>query len=221
MVDMFFVSLTKDKDIINIDIDKDSEFVLEEGIHSILKRQSCVLIILLHDSSFVYPKGCLECGVLLMLRNNVGTCILHPFLVLFPQLIRLIPSLFHLFPVSIIVISVVYYDISGCSYSYSSTRIFITHLVYMLLFTPLFLYATLFHTSLTCVWLSWLRTSLHYFLSQLVSSTTLFSRSLLYLVTGILHLVRRITTLSPAHTHCSLEYLRSPATHSAGSTLSH
>jgi len=148
----------------------------------------------------------------------VGTCILHPFLVLFPRLIPSILLLFHLFPVSIIVI---YYDISGCSYSYSSTRIFITHLVHMLLFTPLFLYATLFHTSLTCVWLSCLRTSLHYFLSQLVSSTTLFSRSLLYLVTGISHLVRRITTLSPAHTHCSLEYLRSPAAHSAGSTLSH
>ena len=112
---------------------------------------------------------------------------------------------FYLFPVSIIVISVIYYDIPGCSYSYSSTRIFITHHVHMLLFTSLFLYATLFHTSLTCVWLYCLRTSLHYFLSQLVSSTTLFSRSLLYLVTGISHLVRRITTLSPAHTHCSLE----------------
>jgi len=137
---------------------------------------------------------------------------------------RLIPSillLIHLFPVSIIVISVIYYDISGCSYSYSSTRIFITHRIHMLLFTALFLYATLFHTSLTCVWLSCLRTSLHYFLSQLVSSTTLFSRSLLYLVTGFSLLVRRIMTLSPAHTHCSLEYLRSPAAHSAGSTLSH
>ena len=151
----------------------------------------------------------------------VGTCILHPFLVLFPQLISLILLLFHLFPVSIIVISVIHYDISGCSYSYSSTRIFITHCVHMLLFTPLFLYATLFHTSLTCVWLSCLRTSLPYFLSQLVSSTTLFSRSLLYLVTGISLLVRRITTLSPPHTHCSLEYLPSPAAHSTGSTLSH
>jgi len=137
----------------------------------------------------------------------IGTCILHPFLLLFPQLIPLILLLFHLFPVSIIVISVIYYDISGCSYSYSSTRIFITHLTHMLLFTPLFLYATLFHTSLTCVWLSWLRTSLHYFLSQLVSSTMLFSRSLLYLVTGISLLVRRITTLSPAHQHSSLQYL--------------
>jgi len=127
--------------------------------------------------------------------------------VLFPQLIPLILLLFHLFPVSIIIISVIYYDILGCSYSYSSTRIFTMHLVHMLLFTPLFLYATLFHTSLICVWLSCLRTSLHYFLSQLVSSTTLFSRSLLYLVTGISLLVRRITTLSPAHTHCSLEYL--------------
>ena len=76
----------------------------------------------------------------------VGTCILHPFLVLFTRLIPLILLLFHLFPVSIIVISVIYYDISGCSYSHSSTRIFITHLVHMLLFTPLFLYATLFHT---------------------------------------------------------------------------
>jgi len=151
----------------------------------------------------------------------VGTCILHPFLVLFPQLIPLIPLLFHLFPVSIIIIFVIYYDILGCSYSYSSTRIFITHLVYMLLFIPLFLYATLFHTSLTCVWLSCLRTSLYYFLAQLVSSTTLFSRSLLYLVTGISHLIRRTTTLFPAHTHCSLEYLRSPAAHSTGSTLSH
>ena len=61
----------------------------------------------------------------------------------------------------------------------------------------------------------------HYFLSQLVSSTMLFRRFLLYLVTGISHLVRRITTLSPAYTHFSLEYLRSPAAHSAGSTLSH
>jgi len=155
------------------------------------------------------------------MRESVGTCILHPFLVLFPRLIPLIPLLFHLFPVSIIVIFVIYYDISGCSYSYSSTRIFIMHRVHMLLFTPLFLYATLFHTSLTCIWLSCLRTSLHYFLSQLVSSTTLFSRSLLYLVTGISLLVRRIMTLSPAHTHCSPEYLRSPAAHSAGSTLSH
>jgi len=151
----------------------------------------------------------------------VGTCILHSFLVLFPQLILLIVLLFHLFPVSIIVISVIYYDISGCSYSYLSTRIFIMHLTHMLLFTPLFLYAILFHTSLTCVWLSCLRTSLHYFLSQLVSSTTLFSRSLLYLVTGISLLVRRITTLFPAYTHCSLEYLRLPAAHSASSTLSH
>jgi len=83
--------------------------------------------------------------------RNVGTCILHPFLVLFTRLIPLIPLLFHLFPVSIIVIFVISYDISGCSYSYSSTRIFIVHLVHMLLFTPLFLYATLFHTSLTCV----------------------------------------------------------------------
>jgi len=136
-------------------------------------------------------------------------------------LILLILLLFHLFPVSIIIIFVIYYDISGCSYSYSSTRIFITHRIHMLLFTPLFLYATLFHTSLTCVWPSCLRTSLHYFLSQLVSSTTLFSRSLLYLVTGISLLVRRIMTLSPAHMHCSLEYLHSPAAHSAGSTLSH
>jgi len=121
----------------------------------------------------------------------VGTYILHPFLVLFPQLIPLILLLFHLFPVSIIVISVIYYNISGCFYSYSSTRIFTMYLVYMLLFTPLFLYATLFHTSLTCIWLSCLRTSLHYFLSHLVSSTTLFSCSLLYLVTGISLLVRR------------------------------
>jgi len=112
--------------------------------------------------------------------RTVGTCILHPFLVLFPRLILLIILLFHLFPVSIIVISVIYYDISGCSYSYSSTRIFIAHLTNMLLFTPLFLYATLFHTSLTCIWLSCLRTSLHYFPSQLVSSTTLFSRSLFF-----------------------------------------
>jgi len=137
------------------------------------------------------------------------------------RLIPLILLLFHLFPVSIIVISVISYDISGCSYSYSSIRIFITHLVHMLLFTLLFLYATLFHTSLTCIWLSYLWTSLHYFLSQLVSPTTLFSRSLLYLVTGISLLVRRITTLSTAHTHCSLEYLCSPAAHSDGSTLSH
>ena len=110
---------------------------------------------------------------------------------LFPRLIPLIILLFHLSSVFIIVISVIYYDISGCSYSYSSARIFITHLVHMLLFTPLFLYATLFHTSLTCVWLSCLRTSLYYFLSQLVSSTMLFSRSLLYLVTGISLLVRK------------------------------
>jgi len=141
--------------------------------------------------------------------------------VLFPRLILLIALLFHLFPVSIIVISVIYYDISGCSYSHLFTRIFIMHLTHMLLFTPLFLYATLFHTSLTCVWLSCLRTSLYYFLSQLVSSTTLFSRSLLYLVPGISLLVRRITMLSPAYTHCSVEYLRSPAAHSAGLILSH
>jgi len=155
------------------------------------------------------------------MRESIGTCILHPVLVLFARLILLIVLLFHLFLVSIIVISVIYYDISGCSYSYSSTRIFITHLTHMLLFTTLFLYTTLFHTSLTCVWLSCLWTSLHYFLSQLVSPTTLFSCSLLYLVTSILLLVRRITTLSPAYTHCSLKYLRSPAAHSAGSTLSH
>jgi len=167
-------------------------------------------------------KGNLTC-IVVSLREvvNVGTCILHLFLVLFPQLIPLILLLFHLFLVSIIVITVIYYNISGCSYSYSSTRIFITHLVHMLLFTPLFLYATLFHTSLTCIWLSCLRTCLHYFLLQLVSSTTLFSRSLLYLVTGISLLVRRITMLSPAYTHCSLEYLRSPAAHSAGLTLAH
>jgi len=139
--------------------------------------------------------------------ETVGTCILHSFLMLFPWLIPLIPLLLHLFPVSIIIISVIYYDISCCSYSYSSTRIFHTHLVYMLLFTPVFLYTTQFHTSLTCVWLSCLRTSLHYFLLQLVSSTTLFSCSLLYLVTGISLLVRRITMLSPTHMHCLLECL--------------
>jgi len=141
--------------------------------------------------------------------------------VLFSRLIPLILLLFHLFSVSIIIISVIYYDILGCSYSYLSTRIFITHLVYMLLFTPLFLYATLFHTSLTCIWLSCLWTSLHYFLLQLVSSITLLSHSLLYLVIGILLLVRRIMTLSPAYTHYSLEYLHSPAAYSAGSMLSH
>jgi len=141
------------------------------------------------------------------MRECVRTYILYPFLMLFPWLISLIPLLFHLFPVSIIVISVIYYDITGHSYSYSSTRIFNMYLVHMLLFTPLFLYAILFHTSLTCVWLSCLRTSLHYFLLQLVSSTTLFSCSLLYLVTGISFLIRRITTLSPAHTHHSLAYL--------------
>jgi len=70
MVDMFFVSLTKDEDIINIDVDKDSEFILEEGVHSILKRRWCILITLLHDSSSLYPKRYLECGVLFMLRNN-------------------------------------------------------------------------------------------------------------------------------------------------------
>jgi len=68
------------------------------------------------------------------------------FLCYFPWHIPLIPLLFHLFPVSIIVIFVISYNISGCFYSYSSTRIFIIHLVHMLLFTPLFLYATLFHT---------------------------------------------------------------------------
>jgi len=61
------------------------------------------------------------------MRESVGTCILHPVLVLFPRLIALILLLFHLFLVSIIVISIIYYDISGCSYSYSSTRIFISH----------------------------------------------------------------------------------------------
>jgi len=70
MVDMLFLSPTKDEDIINVNIDKDSEFVLKEGVHSILKRRRCVLIALLDDSSSVYPKGCLACGVLLMLRNN-------------------------------------------------------------------------------------------------------------------------------------------------------
>jgi len=137
------------------------------------------------------------------------------------QLIPLILLLIHLFLISIIIISVIYYDISGCSYSYSSTRLFITHLVHMLLFTPLLLYATLFHSSLTCVWPFCLWTFLHCFVSKLESSTMLFSRSVLYLVTGISLLVRRITTLSPAYTHCSLQYLRSPAAHSAGSTLSH
>jgi len=71
MVDMLFISLTKDEDIINIDVDKNSEFILEEGVHGILKHRRCVLIILLHDSSSVYPKECFECRVLLVLRNNV------------------------------------------------------------------------------------------------------------------------------------------------------
>jgi len=31
MVDMLFVSLTKDGDVIDIDVDKNSEFILEEG----------------------------------------------------------------------------------------------------------------------------------------------------------------------------------------------
>jgi len=129
------------------------------------------------------------------MRESVGTYILHPFLLLFPLLMLLILLLFHLFPLSIIVISVIYYDILGCSYSYSSTRLFITHLVHMLLFTPLLLYATLFHSSLTCVWPFCLWTFLHCFLSKLESSTMLFSRSLLYLVTGISLLVQRIMTL--------------------------
>jgi len=80
------------------------------------------------------------------MRESVGTCILHPFLVLSPWHILLILLLFYLFLVSIIIVSLIYYDISGCSYSYSSTRIFITNLTHMLLFTLLFLYATLFHT---------------------------------------------------------------------------
>ena len=75
----------------------------------------------------------------------VGTCILYLFLLLFAQHILLILLLFHLFLVSISVISIIYYDISSCSYSYSTTRIFITHLTQMHLFTSLFVYATLFH----------------------------------------------------------------------------
>jgi len=75
MVDMLFISRTKDEDIINIDLDKNSEFILEGSIHGILKRRRCVLITLLHDSSSVYPKGCLECSVLLVLRNNAEVMI--------------------------------------------------------------------------------------------------------------------------------------------------
>jgi len=70
MVNIFFVSLTKDEDIIDVDIDKDSEFILEEGVYSILKYRRCILISLLYNSSSVYLKECLECGVLFMLRNN-------------------------------------------------------------------------------------------------------------------------------------------------------
>jgi len=70
IVDMLFVTLTKDEDIINIDIDKDSKFILEEGVHRVLKRRRCILITLLHDSGSIYPKGYLECSVLFVLRNN-------------------------------------------------------------------------------------------------------------------------------------------------------
>ena len=141
------------------------------------------------------------------MRESVGICILHLFLVSFPQHILLIFLFFYLFPVSIIVSSITYYDISSCSYSYSSTRIFITNLIHMLLFTPLFLYATLFHTQsdmhqLFCLW-----TSVHCFLLQLVIYSTLFSCSLMYLVTGISLLVRRIMTLHFSLAHCSHKYL--------------
>jgi len=71
MINILFISLTKDKDIINIDIDKNSKFILEEGIHSIQKYQTCILIILLYNSSSVYSKEYLEGSVLLVLRNNM------------------------------------------------------------------------------------------------------------------------------------------------------
>ena len=141
------------------------------------------------------------------MTESIETCILHPVLALFPQHIPLILLLFYVFPVSIIVISVIYYDISGCSYSCSSTRIFTTHLTHILLFTPLFLYATLCYTQsdmcqLFCLWLS-----LHYFLLQLVILSMLFSCSLMYLVTGISLLVRTTMTLHFSLAYCSLEYL--------------
>ena len=66
MIDMLFISLAKDKDIINIHIDKDSKCILEEGIYSILKCQRCILVTLLHDSSSVYYKGYLEYSMLLL-----------------------------------------------------------------------------------------------------------------------------------------------------------
>jgi len=77
--------------------------------------------------------------------HPVRICILHVFLVLFPQHIVLILLLCHLFLVSIIIISIISYDILGSSYSYLFTRIFITHFMHMLLFIPLFLYTTIFH----------------------------------------------------------------------------
>jgi len=70
MIDVLFVTFTEYEDIINIDVDKNSELILQEGVHSILKCRRCVLIILLHDSSSVYLKGYLECSVLFVLRNN-------------------------------------------------------------------------------------------------------------------------------------------------------
>jgi len=74
----------------------------------------------------------------------VGTCILHPFLVLFPRHIPLILLLFHLFPVSIIVylcyllrylglflLLFVYKDIhyASCSHATVHTLVSICHTV--------------------------------------------------------------------------------------------
>jgi len=38
MVDMLFISLSKDKDIINIDVDKNSVFILKDSVYGILKH---------------------------------------------------------------------------------------------------------------------------------------------------------------------------------------
>jgi len=107
------------------------------------------------------------------------------------------------------------------SYYISSTRIVIRHLRTCSCFHPCFYMPHCFIHSLTCIWLSCLWTSLHYFLSQLVSSTMLFSCSLMYLVTGISLLVRRIMMLTFSLACCLLKYLHSPVAYSTGSILSH
>ena len=75
MLYMFLESLAEYEYIIYIDIDKNSEFFLEQVIHSTLKGSRYIAVFLLHDSSSIGAKWCDECSVLFMVRKNANVVV--------------------------------------------------------------------------------------------------------------------------------------------------